>query len=128
MKYLIDTNLLLWFAEKNNLLSEKIQSLLLDDHNEILVSAATLWEIAIKFSLGKLKLPNSLENFFNEVRWNYEFTVLQIDERHILKQASLPLIHRDPFDRMIYAQSIVENLEFLYSDKIFDRYRGNHVP
>ncbi|MDH4198856.1 MAG: type II toxin-antitoxin system VapC family toxin [Spirochaetia bacterium] len=123
MKYLIDTNLLLWFAEGNEQIPIRIRELLLDEKSIIYVSMATLWEIAIKQSLGKLKIPCPLEVFLDEIRWKYNFLILSIDESHILKQSNLPFYHRDPFDRLIFAQSIVENLEFLYTDSVFDKYR-----
>ena len=127
MKYLIDTNILLWFSENNVELPQAFKDLLFDDSNEIYVSIVTLWEIAIKYSIGKLNIPCNLELFLDEIRWKYDFIILPLEASHILKQATLPFHHRDPFDRMLYAQSVIEKMKFLYTDIIFDKYRESKL-
>lgn len=124
MNCLIDTNILLWFAEKNPQLPNEFLQLLLDESINIYVSMASLWEISIKYSFEKLKLPASLESFIDDLQYQYNFIILPITEKHLIKQASLPFHHRDPFDRLIYAQSVVENLDFLYTDIVFDLYKS----
>jgi len=124
MKCLIDTNVMIWFTEDSPLLPEYIRELIIDDDNEIYVSIASLWEIAIKHSLGKLDLKINLDDFFTILRDSFCFNFLSINTEHILLQSNLPFHHRDPFDRMIYAQGVVENMEFLYTDKVFDLYRS----
>lgn len=123
MNYLIDTNILLWFSQNDSRLTKEYKSQILNINSGIFVSMASLWEISIKFSLQKLKLPVALEIYINDIKLKYDFQILPIKIEHIIKQASLSFHHRDPFDRLIFAQSLVEEVEFLYSDKIFDLYK-----
>jgi PIN domain nuclease of toxin-antitoxin system len=123
MNYLIDTNILLWYFENNENLKDEIMSIIDDENNLIFISMATLWEIATKFSLGKLKLESNLDKIIDIINSTYGFSILSITEKHILFYSTLPFHHRDPFDRLIFAQSVVEGFELLYTDKIFDKYK-----
>jgi PIN domain nuclease of toxin-antitoxin system len=123
MSYLLDTNILIWFSEASPLLPESIKKTIDDNRNEIFISLASFWEIAIKHSIGKLELPTPLNIFFSIISKEYKFRSLPISETHILQQAQLPFHHNDPFDRLIYSQSLVEGLTFLYTDKVFDLYK-----
>ncbi len=124
MKCLIDTNIIIWFAEDHPMLSEDIRRIIIDDDNEILVSIASLWEIAIKYSLGKLELKISLNEFFRIIEDVFCFNVLPVKTEHLALMARLPFHHRDPFDRLIYSQSAVENIRFIYTDYIFNLYQN----
>ncbi len=121
MKYLLDTHALLWFINDDNSLSEKAKSIIENSENQILVSIASFWEIAIKRSIGKLDLKQSTEELFKETQ-NLNFILATIDERFIFLIETLPLHHRDPFDRILIAQAIVENLEIISIDEAFDAY------
>ncbi len=122
MKILLDTNVLLWFVSDDAELDPKYKSLIENSENEIFVSVASLWEITIKLNIGKLEMGNDFKTFFRVVTQDCDFKILQIAENHLLQYLALPLIHRDPFDRLIYSQAKSENLTFLFTDKIFKRY------
>mgnify|MGYP000979517268 FL=1 len=125
MRYLIDTNILLWFIEDNPKLPNQVFDILSDGKSEIFISILSLWEISIKYSLGKLKLPRSLDEIFSEISDEDYFHIIPVKQSHLLKQATLPFYHRDPFDRLIFAQAKIEKLKFLYTDDIFDKYEEN---
>jgi PIN domain nuclease of toxin-antitoxin system len=124
MKYLLDTNIIIWYTEGNPMLPDAILEKIQIAENEIYVSIASLWEIAIKYSLGKLKLSEPLKQYFSNINQEYGISILSLSIKHILKQVELPFHHNDPFDRLIFAQSVTEKVELLYTDKIFDLYRS----
>lgn len=121
MKYLIDTQILLWALEESENLSVRSKNLLLDSSNVLYVSIASLWEIAIKLSINKLELRQSLAQIV-QVLPQMDISVLPTIPTHVLAVESLPLIHRDPFDRIIIAQSIAENIDVISSDGVFGQY------
>jgi PIN domain nuclease of toxin-antitoxin system len=121
MKYLIDTHILIWHGENNSALEQPVLNILNNLENEILISHASLWEIAIKVSLGKLKLGFPL-NRLEEVLFENGFTLLAFDFAHYQTLSSLPFHHNDPFDRMIIAQAISENVEIVTHDEKFELY------
>ncbi len=122
MNLLIDTHALLWFYSGDNNLSSVAKEVIKDTTNTCFVSVASLWEVTIKHHLGKLDLIDSLEIFFDFISRN-EIKVLQIEFLHLLKLSGLPHIHKDPFDRIIIAQSIAENLVVVTKDRFFDEYQ-----
>ena len=124
MKYLIDTQIFLWFISGSPELSGTAKEILEDRENEIFISIASLWEISIKTSLGKLAINGSYETVIDDVIEN-EIEILSINFIHTVEQNKLPFYHKDPFDRIIVAQSIVEEMILLSSDKIFDEYLNN---
>lgn len=125
MKLLLDTHILLWVAwDKRDKLSSQAITLLEDPTNELYFSLASLWELAIKSSLGKPDFEIDVEEF-EEGLITAGFRTLPIALPHILKQTTLPLIHRDPFDRMLLAQAEVENYLFLTADNLILQY---HKP
>ena len=105
-------------------MSGTAQEILENRENEIFISIASLWEISIKTSLGKLAINGSYETVIDDVIEN-EIEILPINFIHTVKQNKLPFHHKDPFDRIIIAQSIVEEMNLLSSDKIFDEYLEN---
>lgn len=120
-RFLLDTNAFLYFINNDSALSETAKNLL-ESEVDLLISAASLWEIAIKFSIGKLSLPDSFGNFIPaQIRQN-DIEILPVTLPHLEKVSSLPFHHKDPFDRLIIAQSIVENLLVVSSDTTFDSY------
>lgn len=108
MNYLLDTHTFLWFLEGNERLLNKAKSIIENSKNTSFISIASVWEIAIKMSLGKLKLDVSLEDLKSEILKN-NFEILSLDFEHILELNKLEEIHKDPFDRIIISQAIFEN-------------------
>jgi PIN domain nuclease of toxin-antitoxin system len=126
MRYLLDTHTLLWYLEANPLLSKKALESIENLEISSVISHVTLWEIAIKMTIGKLALPLA----FHELEQKLEkdgFIFLPITSSHIIKYTELPLHHRDPFDRLLIAKSIVENLPILGDDSAFDAYPVQRV-
>jgi len=122
MSLLLDTQALLWFLLDDPRLSDKAQASIVTDEVSIFVSPASIWEIAIKISLGKYTLPAPFATFWNEQLQANDFSLLPISVVHAAQLANLPFHHRDPFDRLIIAQSLVEELPVVSSDNAFDRY------
>jgi PIN domain nuclease of toxin-antitoxin system len=123
MRVLIDTHVFLWFFS-----GERISpnlSKFLDDtfENEIYVSNATAWEIATKFGIGKLELPDVPERFIPERVTEAGFLHLPIKLEHVTQVHSLPPIHKDPFDRLLISQARVEGLTILTGDPHFAKYK-----
>ncbi len=122
MDYLIDTHTLLWIVTDSPKLSKRAKELYLDSENKIVISLSSIWELAIKSSIGKLILKKSLENFIEEHIKGNNIQILNIELPHILRIEKLPFYHRDPFDRMIISQQIENNLTIIGADSIFDKY------
>jgi PIN domain nuclease of toxin-antitoxin system len=122
VKFIADTHAFIWFITDSEQLSPKAKTLLESPENERVLSAASIWEIAIKTSLGKLSFKKPLEQFLPEQLSLNNFQVLDISGEHALRVTGLPMFHRDPFDRMIVAQALVERLPILSNDKALDAY------
>ncbi len=118
MTLLLDTHVFLWWLDDPQLLSKAARKAIGDGKNMVYVSAAVAWEIAIKRALGKLDAPDDLEAAMVANR----FLPLPVTIPHALAVQSLPDHHRDPFDRMLAAQSLAERLTLVSSDPIFGRY------
>jgi len=122
MKFIADTHAFIWFVTDSPQLSAPAKKLFESPDSERLFSLASVWEIAIKTNLGKLSFDQPLEQFLPEqIALNY-LRLLDISLAHALRIATLPLYHRDPFDRMIAAQGLIENLPILSNDSAFDAY------
>jgi len=121
MKYLIDTHVLIWHGENNPALKPHVLAMLNDPTNEILVSHASLWEMAIKISLGKLTLGFPISQLEAALQQN-GFELLSFDFGHYQAFSTLPFHHYDPFDRMMIAQAIVEDIEIITHDDKFRLY------
>lgn len=119
MRCLLDTHVLLWWLENPVALSEKARSVIKDGKNAIYVSAAVVWEIAIKRSLGKLDIPDNIDAVLKTNR----FLPLSITVDHALAVQSLPTHHRDPFDRMLIAQAIFEDMAIITRDLNIQNYQ-----
>ena len=122
MKVLLDTHTFLWWIADSPRLSARAREVIRDSNNELVFSAASGWEIAIKAQLGRLQLPDNLEQFIVEQLSLNTILVLPIQLRHALHVYTLPQHHRDPFDRMLVAQSQVENLPVLTTDPQIAQY------
>lgn len=122
MRYLLDTHTLLWFLAGDKKLSGRGRQLIDDLGNEKFLSIASLWEIAIKVGLGKLNLAKPFEQMFPaQLHFNH-IEILDITVDSLIKLATLPFHHRDPFDRLIIAQGLVEELPIISVDTVFDAY------
>ena len=122
MKLLLDTHTFLWFIAGNTTLSVKCRAMIEADENEKLVSIASVLEIAIKCSMGKLSLEKPFAELIPQQIHRNNFRLHQLTIENGVALARLPFHHRDPFDRMIIAQSLVENLPILSNDGAFDAY------
>jgi PIN domain nuclease of toxin-antitoxin system len=122
MKLLLDTQSFLWFISGNPKLSESARQLIEAADNQTFLSMASLWEMGIKISLGKLALDQPFETLIPEQITQNGVEVLHIQFSHISVVASLPFHHRDPFDRLIAAQASVEEMLIISSDEAFDAY------
>lgn len=121
MRILLDTHVLIWYLEGNPDLSRPKRELIVNADNDIFVSMASLWEIAIKISIRKLRITRSLTDIFQQLT-SQSIEILNVAPGHILQVAMLPFQHRDPFDRMIIAQSQVEFLPVMTTDPEFAAY------
>lgn len=121
MQYLLDTHTFLWFLEGDNQLSDKVKNEITDVKNTCFISIASLWEIAIKSSLGKLNLKFPFDNLTSYLSAN-DIEIIPITFDHIQALRNLEFQHRDPFDRLIIAQAIKENLIILTQDSNFFKY------
>lgn len=121
MRYLLDTHTLLWFLQDDPQLPEKVGNEITNIENSCYVSIASLWEIAIKINLGKLNIKFPFVKFASYLADN-DIEVLQIGFDHLIQVATLDLHHRDPFDRIIIAQGLVENLTIITKDEHFPSY------
>ena len=122
MRLLLDTHALLWFVAADPQLSQTAQQAIASPNNQKFVSLVSIWEIAIKYSLGRLDLKMSLEDFVSQHLAPNKVTLLPITVPHALKVASLPHHHRDPFDRLLIAQAMTENVPLVSADSAFDQY------
>lgn len=127
MRLLLDTHAFLWWVEDAPALSRRARRLMADPRNECLLSLASCWEMAIKLSLGKLKLQSPIERFVPEQLAENGFRSLEIDFDDIARVASLPFHHRDPFDRLLVAQALGRNLRLVSVERVFARYGAKRV-
>jgi PIN domain nuclease of toxin-antitoxin system len=128
MRLLLDTSCWLWMTAAPERLSAATRTLLLDERTELYLSAASAWEMAIKYGLGKLQLPVPLEDYLPSRLAAFRTSPLAVEHAHALRVATLPAHHRDPFDRLLIAQAQIENLAILTSDRSFARYEVEIVP
>ncbi len=119
---LFDTHSFVWWADEPSKLSRAALAALEDENNRLFVSDVSLWEMQIKVQLGKMKLTLPLEDLIESQRQDNEVEILHITTRHILALNSLPFHHKDPFDRLLIAQSIVEDFTIVTADSEFAAY------
>lgn len=122
MRLLLDTHVFLWWVSDAEALSPKARAAIGKSGSECYVSAASCWEMAIKSSLGKLTLAQPLERFIPEQLQRNDFRLLDMDFRHIAKTESLPFHHRDPFDRLLVTQALVEKMTLVSADATLSEY------
>ena len=122
MKYLLDTHAFLWFVTGDARLSSQALSTIKHSGNEIYFSAASAWEIAIKNQLRRLKIDEDLELFITNQLVQNGFRPLSITIIHTIHTGKLPLLHKDPFDRILISQSIIENTPLISTDTNIKQY------
>ena len=122
MKLLLDTHVFLWWIADYPRLPSKINEIIRNVENKLFLSAASGWEIAIKDNLGRLQLPSELKDFIPEQLVINDIKSLPIQMKHALHVYTLPNYHRDPFDRLLVAQSQIENLPLITADAQIARY------
>lgn len=122
MNLLLDTHAFLWFVWGHKNLSSTALSLISDPQNQVFFSAASHWEIAIKTSTGKLKLNAPFKDLIEQSLAKNNFKPLPIEVVHSDMVLQLPFHHRDPFDRMLIAQTLVESMSIISNEAIFDAY------
>ncbi len=122
MRLLLDTHTFIWFVIDSPRLSVIVRGLIENENNEKLLSTASIWEMAIKQSTGKLNFGKPFREFIEEQINMNSIDLLNINLDHIDVIAKLPLHHRDPFDRLLIAQAIVEQIPILSADSAFDAY------
>jgi len=118
---LIDTQSFIWFVENDPQMSVSVRSIMEDEKNNLFISIASLWEIVIKSSLGKLTLKKEVTDIISNVTKN-GFSILQIKPQHLITLHKLEYHHKDPFDRIIISQAITENMQTVSSDEKFCAY------
>jgi PIN domain nuclease of toxin-antitoxin system len=122
MRLLLDTHALLWWDAEPDQLTNSVRDLLIAENTVVLLSLASVWEMQIKLQTGKLNLRLPLSSLIAEQQQNIGLQILLIDLPHIYALESLPEVHRDPFDRIMIAQAIVEGLPFVSADSVLDGY------
>lgn len=122
MTFLLDTHIFLWFVNDDPRLSNALKDLIEDENNFSYLSIASLWEMSIKYNLGKLKFERSYQEFVELEIIQSCINLLDIKVNHLYVHSHLPLHHKDPFDRLIIAQSIAENIPLISVDSIFSQY------
>ncbi len=122
MNLLLDTHTFLWFIDGNARLSPRARGLIEDHKNVKLISVASLWEMGIKISLGRLSLAQPFEELIPRQIQVNGFGLLPLRIPHIAKVIALPFHHRDPFDRVLVGQCMAEDLSLVSADPAFDKY------
>ena len=122
MNLLLDTHEFIWWAEEPHKLSRTVYDALHDKTNALFLSIASIWEMQIKVQTGKMSFQNSLRHIITTQRRQNDLQILTIKPKHIYELEQLPLYHRDPFDRIIIAQTRIENFTLISSDGAFPAY------
>ena len=125
MRLLLDTHIFIWWADQPEKLSPVALSALEDEANELLLSVASVWEMQIKIQFCKLKLSLPLKEIVKNQQETNDLTVLPVALTHVLALDALPYYHKDPFDRLPIAQSIVEEFTIVAVDAQFSAYSVN---
>lgn len=122
MKVLMDAHSFLWFVNGSSQLNKRARAIIEESANDKFLSMANVWEMAIKISLGKLSIAQPFEQFIPHQLLINGFEMFDIKFDHVAKVIQLPFHHRDPFDRLLIAQSLVEQIPVVSADSVFDLY------
>ena len=121
MKYLLDTHTFIWWHDNPDLLSKEVLHLCEDMNNDLFLSMVSIWEMQIKLQLNKLKLLNPLADML-EIEKSNKIQILPIELKHVMALENLPFHHKDPFDRLIISQSLIDDFVLLSKDEHFASY------
>jgi PIN domain nuclease of toxin-antitoxin system len=127
VRLLLDTHAFLWFLAGDRRMRPSARRRIEDARNERLLSVASIWELAIKTSLGKLELDDPLDELIERGVEENDVRLLSISKTHALRVAALPWHHRDPFDRLLVAQALEDDLALLSAETAFDAYGARRV-
>lgn len=122
MNLLLDTHSFLWWCITPHRLSAPALAVCQDDSNSLYLSVASAWEIQIKVQIGKLAIPSSLEHLIQHQQQKNSMLVLPVLLPHVFALAALPMHHKDPFDRLLVAQAVAENLTIISNDTLLSTY------
>lgn len=122
MKLLLDTHTFIWWANEPEKLSEKALAACQDNSNTLILSVVSAWEMQIKMQLGKLRTSRSIEELIKTQQQANSLQVMPIELAHVLNLSNLPAQHKDPFDRLLIAQAIVEGATLVGVDPVFSSY------
>jgi PIN domain nuclease of toxin-antitoxin system len=127
MKLLLDTHIFLWFINEDNRLNAQIIHLINNPNNQVFLSVVSIWECVIKYQTGKLNFPEKPESYLPKKRQEHLIKSLVVDEDSINYLANLPLLHKDPFDRLLICQSLQHNLIIITEDNAILKYPNIHI-
>jgi PIN domain nuclease of toxin-antitoxin system len=127
MKILLDTHIFLWFISGDSRLSINMREAICDTDNEVYLSVVSIWECIIKYQLGKLPLPESPEIYLPKQRDLHQICSLSLDEKSVAQLIQLPLLHRDPFDRILICQALQNSLIIATVDLAIRAYSVNVI-
>lgn len=127
MKLLLDTHTFIWWDSQPNHLSQTALTLLQDRSNILLLSVISIWEMQIKLQLGKIILNRPLLEIIENQQKTNQIEILPVNLTHVLALDSLPIVHKDPFDRLLIAQANVENAALVSCDPIVAQYPVNVI-
>lgn len=122
MRVLVDSHTLLWAAADDDRLSRGARELIADRRTRIVLSVATTWELTLKCLAGRLRLPEPPGSYFEGLVRDFGYELLPVHQRHVAALPELPMVHEDPFDRMLIAQALVEDLDLVTGDERIRRY------
>jgi PIN domain nuclease of toxin-antitoxin system len=127
MRLILDTHTFIWLANEPELLSKEVHDLIAETENTLVLSVVSAWEMQIKVQIGKLDLGKPLADIISEQQEQNEIVILPISLAHALKIAELPLHHNDPFDRLLIAQALIEDMTLLSKDAVFEKYEAKVI-
>lgn len=125
MKLLLDTHIFLWFISGDQRLPIHLQNSIQNLNNDVYLSCISVWEVTVKYQLGKLPLPESPEIYLPKQRQKHLINTLTLDEESVAQLLNLPLLHRDPFDRILICQALQHNLTIVTVDTAIRAYSVN---
>ena len=126
MNYLIDTHVLIWYLDGDKRISRKALDIITDPNHKINISIVSFWEMAVKLSIKKLQLSQPLSKIIDKTR-SLQIEIIPLQEGPVLEVEKLPFHHRDPFDRLIIAQALVEKMKVVSIDESFDKYNVHRI-
>ena len=121
MKYLLDANAIIWYFEDSKNLPQRVAKIIDDPLNTIVISSLSLWEIVIKMMLGKLNFKMSFDELLTAIN-EYDFEIIQIENDYLKELFNVQRIHKDPFDRLLIATAVADNLTLITSDDDIQKY------